>query len=251
METRTLEQLEPNPLNPRGAIVIDAALEELAASIRSVGLLQPLLITPANVVIAGHRRLQATKLAGLSEVAVIVRDVSEVEQISLMLVENIQRQDLNPAQEGMAYLHLIDRGLKVSEICEAVGTCAPVVKVRMAIAKLPPDARRAYAQRQVPMSTVTCLERFGPEEQVRWVQTAVRQRWSGPQFIAAMSRPSASVPERRPRDGFKETISTAITRLYEITDLLEEHHAPRSALLKLADGIRELEQEIKRGRKVG
>jgi ParB family chromosome partitioning protein len=92
--TQPVVILSPNPLNPRGA-VDGPGLDELAASIRAQGVLQPLLITPDGVVVAGHRRLAAARIAGLDEVRVVVRDLDPVQQQEIMLVENLQRQDLS------------------------------------------------------------------------------------------------------------------------------------------------------------
>jgi len=108
METRKVTELSPNPLNPRGEIARDVALRELAMSIKSVGLLQPLVITPQNIIIAGHRWFVAAQLAELEEVSVIVRDVSETDQLAIMLAENMQRRSLNPIQEGKAFQFLVD-----------------------------------------------------------------------------------------------------------------------------------------------
>ncbi len=96
-ETRPVNDLRPNPLNPRGELHV-AGLDELADSIRAQGVLQPLLVTPGGVVVAGHRRLAAARLAGLSEVPVVVRDLDAVQQQEIMLVENLQRQDLSAVE---------------------------------------------------------------------------------------------------------------------------------------------------------
>jgi len=96
-ETRPVNDLRPNPLNPRGELHV-AGLDELADSIRAQGVLQPLLVTPGGVVVAGHRRLAAARMAGLSEVPVVVRDLDAVQQQEIMLVENLQRQDLSAVE---------------------------------------------------------------------------------------------------------------------------------------------------------
>src|SRR5712691_817921 len=92
-ESRPIVSLRANPLNPRGELHT-AGLDELAESIHAQGVLQPLLITPLGVVVAGHRRLAAARQAGLSDVPVVVRDLNQVQQQEIMLVENLQRQDL-------------------------------------------------------------------------------------------------------------------------------------------------------------
>jgi ParB family chromosome partitioning protein len=108
-EIRPIDALRPNALNPRGDLH-PAGLEELADSIRAQGVLQPLLVTPGGEVVAGHRRLAAARLAGLSEVPVIVRDLDGVQQQEIMLVENLQRQDLSCVEEARAYRRLPHHG---------------------------------------------------------------------------------------------------------------------------------------------
>src|SRR5437899_2219975 len=101
-EIRPIANLRPNPLNPRDELH-SAGLEELADSIRAQGVLQPLLVTPGGEVVAGHRRLAAARLAGLNEVPVIVRDLDQVQQQEIMLVENLQRLDRSCVEEARAY----------------------------------------------------------------------------------------------------------------------------------------------------
>ena len=96
-ETRPVNDLRMNPLNPRDELHT-AGLDELAESIRAQGVLQPLLVTPGGVVVAGHRRLAAARLAGLTAVPVVVRDLNDVQQQEIMLVENLQRQDLSAVE---------------------------------------------------------------------------------------------------------------------------------------------------------
>src|SRR6266702_8178692 len=96
-EFRPIDPLRPNQLNPRGELH-SAGLEELADSIRAQGVLQPLLVTPGGVVVAGHRRLAAARLAGLSDVPVVIRDLDAVQQQEIMLAENLQRQDLSAVE---------------------------------------------------------------------------------------------------------------------------------------------------------
>lgn len=179
METRKLTELTPNPLNPRGAIVTDDSIEELATSIKSVGLLQPLVVNAAGVIIAGHRRFAAANLAGLSEVAVVIRDVSEIQQIAIMLAENIQRQALNPVQEGRAYLQLIERGLTIHKISKAVGIGSDALTLRVTVARMPAEAQVPFAEGKLPVGCAKCLQGLEPAEQLSWVLKAVENEWTG------------------------------------------------------------------------
>jgi ParB family chromosome partitioning protein len=103
--------IDPNPHQPRTSFN-ETPLAELAASIREYGILQPLLVTKAEKgryqLIAGERRLRAAKLAGLTEVPVIERTLSEQQKLELAIIENIQRENLNPIEAALSYRRLID-----------------------------------------------------------------------------------------------------------------------------------------------
>jgi ParB family chromosome partitioning protein len=119
-----LEAISHNPRQPRQTFKEDD-LEDLAASIREHGLIQPLVVAPAMggtyTLIAGERRLQAARRAGLTQVPVVVRSASDQQLLELALIENVQRADLNPIEEAQAYLHLAKEfGLSHDAIAERV-----------------------------------------------------------------------------------------------------------------------------------
>ena len=118
-----ITKVEPNREQPRKNFDEDA-LQELADSIKQFGLLQPILVQDRKdyyEIIAGERRWRAAKLAGLKEVPVIIRNYTEQEIVEISLIENIQREDLNPIEEAMAYKRLIDEfKLKQDNIAERV-----------------------------------------------------------------------------------------------------------------------------------
>ena len=116
------------------------ALMELSESIKQYGVLHPLLVSDKKdyyEIIAGERRWRAAKLAGLTEIPVIVKEFSEQELVEISLIENIQREDLNPVEEAMAYKRLIDEfHLKQDEIAERVGKSRTAVTNAMRLLKL-------------------------------------------------------------------------------------------------------------------
>ena len=134
-----ISSVEPNVNQPRKQFDEDALLE-LSESIKQYGVLQPLLVSDKKdyyEIIAGERRWRAAKLAGLKEVPVIVKDFSEQELVEISLIENIQREDLNPVEEAMAYKRLIDEfHLKQDEIAERVGKSRTAVTNAMRLIKL-------------------------------------------------------------------------------------------------------------------
>lgn len=190
METRELSKLKSNPQNPRGAVEHDAALRELAMSIQSLGVLQPIIITPNDNIVAGHRRVEAAKLAGLESVPVIVKKLTQLEQLEMMLVENLQRADLDVLQEGAAFKLLIGYGLTVSQISKAIGVSSARVSDCMAIQDLPVDVQRQFAWGALPVSCAGVLAALPtPSEQARWTEEAVKQKWTGVALRKAIHKP--------------------------------------------------------------
>jgi len=143
----SLDDLEASPRQPRRTIE-DAAIAELATSIRRRGILQPLLVRPSGrrfEIVAGERRFRAAKRAGLSEVPVIVRELSDQEALEIAIVENLQREDLNPVDEARALEQLLGFGLNQEKIARAVGKSRSAVSNTLRLLKLPASALEALA----------------------------------------------------------------------------------------------------------
>src|SRR4030095_8848957 len=104
--------------------------------IRAQGVLQPLLVTPDGVVVAGHRRLAAARIAGLDDVPVGLRELAPVQQQEIMLVENLQRQDLSAVEEARAYRRLLDAGHTTAQLARRIGTTAARIHARLGLLKL-------------------------------------------------------------------------------------------------------------------
>ena len=121
-----VEKIDPNPQQPRKSFDPEQ-LEDLAASIRQHGIIQPLILIPGDqsdryFLIAGERRLRAAKLAGMAEVPAIIRTASEQEQLEFAIIENVQREDLNPLERALAYQNLLDGfSLTHEDIARQVG----------------------------------------------------------------------------------------------------------------------------------
>ena len=141
----SISMVEPNKSQPRKKFDEDA-LEELSESIRQYGILQPLLVsdkTDYYEIIAGERRWRAAKMAGLKEVPVIIKEFSDMETVEISLIENIQREDLNPIEEAMAYKRLMnDFSLKQDEIAEKVSKSRTAVTNSMRLLKLTPKVQQ-------------------------------------------------------------------------------------------------------------
>lgn len=134
-----ITKVEPNREQPRKNFDEDA-LEELAESIKQFGLLQPILVQDRNThyeIIAGERRWRAAKKAGLKEVPVIIKNLSEQEIVEISLIENIQRENLNPIEEAQAYKRLLTEfNLKQDEVAERVAKSRTAVTNSMRLLKL-------------------------------------------------------------------------------------------------------------------
>lgn len=134
-----ISMIEPNREQPRKKFDEDA-LQELSESIKQYGILQPLLVSDKKdyyEIVAGERRWRAAKMAGLKEVPVVVKEFSTQEIVEISLIENIQREDLNPVEEATAYKRLIDEfHLKQDEIAERVSKSRTAVTNSMRLLKL-------------------------------------------------------------------------------------------------------------------
>lgn len=139
-----LDRLRPCPLQPRKEFAREA-LHELASSIKEQGIIQPLLVRPRDDVfelIAGERRWRAAQLAGLSEVPVIVREADDREVLAMALIENLQRENLNPLEEAQGYQELIQQfQLRQEDVATKVGKSRAVVTNALRLLKLDPDVQ--------------------------------------------------------------------------------------------------------------
>jgi len=145
VRTLPIEDIGPNPHQPRTRFNEDG-LGELAASIKSSGVLQPVLVKRAGegsyLLVAGERRLRAARLAGLDHIPAIIREFSDRDMMELALIENIQREDLNPIDEAHAYEALIQKvGLTHDQIAEKVGKQRSSVTNALRLLGLPPEVR--------------------------------------------------------------------------------------------------------------
>lgn len=138
--TLRISEIEPNKNQPRKDFD-ENALAQLADSIAEHGVLQPLLVRPMTnggyQLVAGERRWRASKMAGLSEVPVVVQEMTDTEAMEIGLIENLQREDLNPIEEALGYRELIDSHQMTQDmVAQRVGKSRPVVGKRASFAQL-------------------------------------------------------------------------------------------------------------------
>jgi len=168
-------RISPNALQPRRAFD-EEKIDELAASIRDRGVIQPLIVRrngDGYELIAGERRLRAAMKAGLKEVPVVVREASDNDSLQLALIENLQREDLNPIEEADAYRRLHEKfHLTQEEIAEKVGKSRPAVANSLRLLLLPKEMQQEVAQGRLAAGQARALLALGNEAMI----TAVARR---------------------------------------------------------------------------
>ncbi|AIC12609.1 ParB/RepB/Spo0J family partition protein [Xylella fastidiosa subsp. morus] len=181
---RTLQttQLQPSKYQPRREMS-EAKLAELADSIKAQGVIQPIIVRELDVdmfeIVAGERRWRASQLAGLTEVPVIVRELDDRTVVAMALIENIQREDLNPLEEAQALQRLIDEfSLTHAEAAEAVGRSRAAVSNLLRLLELPLGIRTLLESHQLEMGHARALLTLTPELAAKLAKEAADQGWS-------------------------------------------------------------------------
>lgn len=167
--TVPVSEIFANPKQPRQEFR-EAELKELAASIREHGILQPLLVAEKEnggyELIAGERRLRASKIAGLSTVPVLVKAAADEQKLELALIENIQRQDLNPVEEAFAFKRLIEEfGLTQQQVADKVGKSRPAIANAVRLLELPQAIQAALADGRINTGQARALLTLDSEKQ--------------------------------------------------------------------------------------
>jgi ParB family transcriptional regulator, chromosome partitioning protein len=174
-----INDIQTNPFQPRKEFS-NEKLSELAESIKIHGIIQPLLVREYGdkyQLIAGERRLRAAKLVGLTEVPVVVREMTDQAMMEVALVENLQREDLNPIEEADAYQRLINEfQLTQDDIAKKVGKSRPAIANTLRLLNLPSEIQTDLAQGTLTMGHArTLLSLKTPEEQKRiWTQIQIQ-----------------------------------------------------------------------------
>lgn len=174
-----IKLIKPNPNQPRTFFKEDE-LQELSDSIKEHGVLQPLLVRKIEKgyeIIAGERRYQASKLAGLKEVPAIVRDVDDKEMLSLALIENLQRSDLNPIEEAKGYKQLIDANdMKQEELAQAVSKSRSTISNALRLLDLPEQIQDMLFNGEITAGHARAILSISDEEaRVVFAQKIVRE----------------------------------------------------------------------------
>jgi ParB family chromosome partitioning protein len=185
LRTLPIDALAPGKYQPRRTMD-EAKLAELAESIRAQGVIQPIVVREIASargrtweIIAGERRWRASKLAGLADVPVVVREVDDRTVVAMALIENIQREDLNPLEEATALQRLIDEfDLTHAQAAEAVGRSRAAVSNLLRLLELPPEIRTLVETRALEMGHARALLTLAPQAAVALARQAAEHGWS-------------------------------------------------------------------------
>jgi ParB family chromosome partitioning protein len=178
----SVRQLQPGKYQPRTAMD-PGKLSELAESIKAQGVIQPIVVRELSPdkfeIVAGERRWRASQEAGLTEVPVVVRDLDDRTVIAMALIENIQREDLNPLEEAQSLQRLINEfSLTHAEAAEAVGRSRAAVSNLLRLLELPPAIRALLEARRLEMGHARALLTLSPELASKLASDAADQGWS-------------------------------------------------------------------------
>jgi ParB family chromosome partitioning protein len=180
--TLPVNALQPGKYQPRSRMDQEA-LNALAASIKAQGVMQPILVRPVAggqyEIIAGERRWRAARLAGLSSVPVLVRNVPDQQALAVALIENIQREDLNALEEAVGLERLIrEFSLTHQAVADAVGKSRAAVSNLLRLLELPPPVRELLGEGRLDMGHARALLVLPAEQQVAMAREIASQGWS-------------------------------------------------------------------------
>jgi ParB family transcriptional regulator, chromosome partitioning protein len=197
-----IELLHPNPDQPR-KVFAEAELDELASSIREKGVIQPLLVRPAQAtgeyeIVAGERRWRAAQRAGSRELPVVVRALADGEVLEIGIIENVQRVDLNPIEEALAYRQLMDRfGRTQDAVAEVVGKSRPHVANALRLLNLPEAVQGYVLQGQMTAGHARAV--LASADPVALARQVIDQNLSVRQAEALSKKAGASTRGQGPR----------------------------------------------------
>ena len=199
-----VDAIQPNPMQPRTVFHPDR-LEELAASIRTHGIIQPLIVRSSKgnyQIVAGERRWRAAKLAGLASVPVVIQDIADPTMLEVALIENLQREDLNPIETAHAYDRLVrDLGLTPEQIGQRTGKDRTSIINTLRLLKLPPSVQLLVAEHRVSMGHARAILGLpNAEDQIQLAEKAAAQGLSVRQVEALVQESTSAQGRRGARD---------------------------------------------------
>lgn len=235
---RNPKLLKENPFNPRGGVDSESPeMLELVNSILSHGVIEPLLITPEDFVIVGHRRRIAASKAGLETVPCIVKDWDVAAQIEVMLIENMQRADLNPIQEAKGFATLVKLHRNEKLIAKKLGISFDKLKNRLSLLSLNEEVQSLIATGELGIGVALELLKVEKKDQPKTARAAIKWGLSKQQTATIVSRQqNQETPTTRKLRADQETVAWAIDQIIRVQERLNA--------LKTSDQTQDIQQHL-------
>lgn len=213
-----VDAIDANPDQPR-TVFQAGAIEELSLSIKEDGVIQPILLKPVGarfMVVVGERRWRASKLAGLSEIPAVIRDVSEEKILEIALVENIQREDLNPIEIAVALQRLANEfQLSHEELAQRTGKNRTTVTNLLRLLRLPSDVQELVGEKKISMGHARALLSFPEEDQQRAVAEKIVRQGLSVRQVEQLVKQMQEPVEPTAKPAVDPNVAAAIARLEE------------------------------------
>ena len=235
IKTLRMSEIEPNKSQPR-TVFDEENIRGLAESIREHGLIQPIVVRPlpngiSYQIIAGERRWRACKLLKMEEVPVIIRETDELEAAQLAIVENVQRADLNPVEEAMAYRALMDKyGMTQDRLAEVMGKSRPYIANLTRLLSLPEEALTALSNGEISVGHAKVLLSIEVKDSLIYaLNTIISEKLS-------VRQTEKLAAELSKEDVQKETVSRNVKNYYTEMELSLKERLGRSVKISGKDG---------------
>ena len=252
-----IESLQPGKYQPRSTMDKER-LAELADSIRAQGLIQPIIVRPISrdrfEIIAGERRWRAAQLASLREVPCVVRETDDHAALAMALIENIQREDLNPLEEALALQRLIDEfQLTHQQTAEAVGRSRAAVSNLLRLLELPEAIRNLVETRRIEMGHARALLTLPVDQAVDLARQAADESWSVREIerrVQALQRGQiAPAPTAKKADADIQSLERELSELLSAKVAIQHGRGGRGKLVVQYFSLDELEGILERVRR--
>lgn len=238
--TLRLSEIEPNKEQPR-KVFSEEALNELADSIKEHGVLQPLLVRPLPTggyqLVAGERRWRASRMAGLQEVPVVIRDMDEEQAMEIALIENLQREDLNAIEEASGYKLLMERyGMTQEQVAKRVGKSRPAIANALRLLHLPQTVITMVEEGEVSPGHARALLAFEDQNKLLSVAQKVKTGKYSVRDIEKMSKEKNEEPQDQKVEAYQESWSAQETFFTEMELALSNELGRKVKIVQSGNG---------------
>ena len=238
--TLRLSEIEPNKEQPR-KVFSEEALNELADSIKEHGVLQPLLVRPLPTggyqLVAGERRWRASRMAGLQEVPVVIRDMDEEQAMEIALIENLQREDLNAIEEASGYKLLMERyGMTQEQVAKRVGKSRPAIANALRLLHLPQTVITMVEEGEVSPGHARALLAFEDQNKLLSVAQKVKTGKYSVRDIEKMSKEKNEEPQDQKAEAHQESWSAQETFFTEMELALSNELGRKVKIVQSGNG---------------